>query len=134
MWQDNVTVARAAHRAMQDRDFDTLITLCTEDIEWWQDPRSAASGTYHGHDGVRRFFASLYETFDDFMPVPQQYMEAGDKVVAFLHIRASAPAGGITIDNDVANVFTMRDGRIAALQIYLDRADALADAGLVEAR
>jgi ketosteroid isomerase-like protein len=132
MSQENVRVARAAHRAMQDRDFDTLITLCSEDIEWRQDPRAVEPGTYHGHDGVRRFFASLYETFEDFMPVPERYLEAGDKVVALLHVRAIGPASGIIIDNDVANVLTMRDGRIAVLQIYLDRAAALADAGLAE--
>ena len=132
MPQDNIEVAKAAHRAMQARDLEALLELCCEDIEWRQDPRFVEPGTFRGHEGVLKLHESLYETFEDFDLAPERYMTAGDKVVVFLHISASGQGSGIAVDNDVANVLTFRDGKIAVLEIYLDRSEAAEDAGLSE--
>jgi uncharacterized protein len=132
MSQENVEVAKAAHRAMQARDFGALLKLCCKDIEWRQDPRFVEPGTYHGHEGVLRFHESLYERFEDFAVTPERYLTAGDKVVVLLHISASGQTGGIAVDNDVANVLTFRGGKIAVLEMYLDRSEAAEDAGLSE--
>ena len=132
MSRDNVEVAKAAHRALQERDFEALLELCCEDIEWRQDPRFVEPGTFRGHEGVLKFHESLYETFEDFDLVPERFMTAGDKVVVFLHISASDQGNGIAVDNDVANVLSFRDGKITVLEIYLDRSEAAEDAGLSE--
>ena len=132
MSQENVKTAADAYRAMQDRDFSAFLAFLHDDVEWRQDERSVEPGTYHGHDGVLKFYESLYETFEDFVAVPERYFDAGDQVVAFLHIRGSGQTSGITIDNDVANVLEFREGKIALLQIYLDRAEALEAVGLSE--
>lgn len=124
--------AAAAYRAIQDRDFPTFLAFFHDDVEWRQDERSVEPGTYHGHEGVLKFYESLYETFEDFAAVPERYFDAGDQVVAFLHISGSGQTSGITIENDVANVLTFRDRKIAVLQIYLDRNEALNAAGLSE--
>jgi uncharacterized protein len=130
--RDDVEVAKAAHRALHARDFGALLKHCCEDIEWRQDPRFIEPGTFRGHEGVLKFHESLYETFPDFDLAPERYMIAGDKVVVFLHIRASGQGSGIPVDNDVANVLSFRDGKIAVLEIYLDRSEAMEDAGLSE--
>lgn len=132
MPQDDIEVAKAAHRAMQARDLEALLKLRCEDIEWRQDPRFVEPGTFRGHERVLSLHESLYETFEDFDLAPERYMTAGGKVVVFLHISASGQASGIAVDNDVANVLTFRDGKIAVLEIYLDRSEAAEDAGLSE--
>jgi ketosteroid isomerase-like protein len=132
MPQENVETAVAAYRAMLDRDLPAFLTFLHEEVEWRQDERSVEPGTYHGHHGVLKFYEALYETFEDFAVVPERYFDAGDHVVAFLHISGSGQTSGIRIDNDVANVLTFRDGKIAVLEIYLDRSEALKAAGLSE--
>jgi ketosteroid isomerase-like protein len=132
MAQDNVEVAKAAHRAMQERDFEALLGLCSEDIEWRQDPGFVVPGTFRGHEGVLKLHESLYETLEDFAVAPERYLAAGDKVVVFLHISASGQGSEAAVDNDVANVLTFRDGKIAVLEVYLERSEAAQDAGLSE--
>jgi uncharacterized protein len=132
MSQENLEVAKAAHRAMQARDFVALLELCCEDIEWRQDPRFVEPGTFRGHEGVLKLHETLYEAFEDFAVAPERYLPAGDKVVVFLHISAGSQGSGTPVDNDVANVLTFRDGKIAVLEVYLDRSEAAEDAGLSE--
>jgi ketosteroid isomerase-like protein len=132
MSQGNVEVAKAAHSAMQAHDLEALLELCCEDIEWRQDPRFVEPGTYRGHEGVLKLHESLYERFEDFAVTPERYLPAGDRVVVFLRISASGEGSGNALDSDVANVLTFRDGKIAVLEIYLDRSEAAEDAGLPE--
>jgi ketosteroid isomerase-like protein len=132
MSPDVVEVAKAAHRAMQARDLAALLELCSEDIEWRQDPRFVEPGTHRGHEGVLKLHESLYENFEDFAVTPERYLTAGDKVVVLLHMSAGGQAGEPAVDNDVANVLTFRDGKIAVVEVYLDRSEAAEDVGLSE--
>jgi ketosteroid isomerase-like protein len=64
---------------------------------------------------------------------PQELVDAGDKVFAFIRTRARGKASGAEVDAHVANVWTFRDGKPVELKYYgEDRAEALEAAGLEE--
>lgn len=64
---------------------------------------------------------------------PQELIDAGDKVFAFIRTRAKGKTSGVEIDAHVANVWTFRDGKPVELKYFgEDRADALEAAGLRE--
>jgi ketosteroid isomerase-like protein len=64
---------------------------------------------------------------------PEELIDAGDKVLAFLHVSGRGRASGAEVDTHVAHVLTFRDGR-AVEDVYFgeDRAAALEAAGLSE--
>ena len=125
MSQENMDKAAAAFEALNAEGVPAFVRFLHEDVEWRQDARAVEPGTYYGHDGVLRFYESVYDAFPDFAAVPERYFDAGDQVLVYLRVRGSGPSSGITIDNDVATVLTFRDGKIAVYQIYLDRSEAL---------
>ena len=61
---------------------------------------------------------------------------AGDEevYVLLIQLKARGKGSGVAIDAEVANVVTMRDGRIARLEMYWDRDAALTAAGAVAGR
>jgi len=64
---------------------------------------------------------------------PQELIDAGDKVFAFIRTRARGKASGVEVDAHVANVWTFRDGKPVELKYFgEDRAEALKAAGLEE--
>ena len=64
---------------------------------------------------------------------PQELVDAGDKVFAFIRTRARGKASGVEVDAHVANVWTLRDGKPVELKYFgEDRAEALEAAGLSE--
>lgn len=64
---------------------------------------------------------------------PQELIDAGDKVFAFIRTRARGKASGVEVDAYVANVWTFRDGRPIEFKYFGEnRAEALKAAGLSE--
>ena len=57
-------------------------------------------------------------------------MDAGDKVVVFLHAYARGRGSGVDVDVPVAHVLTFERGRCSEFVSYYDRAEALRSAGL----
>ncbi len=52
----------------------------------------------------------------------RELMVSGDRAVALTRYQLQPPNGGPQFSSDVAEVFTVRDGRISSLGIYFDTA------------
>ena len=64
---------------------------------------------------------------------PQELVDAGDKVFAFIRTRARGRASGVEVDAQVASVWTFRNGKPVEFKYFgEDRAAALEAAGLAE--
>ena len=83
-----------------------------------------------GHDGLRRYLTSLAEEWEEFRHEPEDFLAAGDTVVAFLHTHALGRSSGVKFDLDIAHLLTFEDGRCISNVTYLDRAEAMKAAGL----
>jgi ketosteroid isomerase-like protein len=57
-------------------------------------------------------------------------IDAGDKVVGCARLRGTGKLSGIDIDLMAFHVITLNAGKIVRVEVFLDRAQALAAAGL----
>jgi ketosteroid isomerase-like protein len=87
---------------------------------------------YEGADGVDAFMSGWVSAWDDWELHQEELRGAGDKVVALMRQRGRSKAGGGPIEMCFAMVFTMRDGKESRMEMYSDRDEALAAAGLSE--
>src|SRR3954454_25339813 len=79
--------------------------------------RHVASGTYEGLDGVGRFGATMAQaTGGTFKLQPVDLLASDDRVVTVA--RASATAGGRSLEWDRVIVSEVRDGKLARLRFY----------------
>jgi ketosteroid isomerase-like protein len=60
----------------------------------------------------------------------QELVEAGDQVVALVREERRGRGSGVEVVSDIALVYSFRDGKVALVEPYLDRSEALASVGL----
>jgi uncharacterized protein len=131
MSQENLEVIRRAYRAMDARDIETVTDLSDPDVEWIPDQR-VGEGPIRGRDEVVRFFEERAEMFGEIKTEIERLWDAGDKVLAFIHVTGSGLSSGAGFDIRIAHLWTFRDGVVVRGEGYGDRDQALEAAGVTE--
>jgi hypothetical protein len=134
MSRENVEVVECAIAAVNDRDIDSYLACCTEDVQL-QTPVTPIEGVYGGPEGIRRFFADVLDAGPDFRVTIERLQSVGaDRVLGFVRLNMSGRASGIRLGSDIpsANVYDLAHGKIKRIRIFLDRQEALEAVGLSE--
>ena len=82
-------------------------------------------GTYHGHDGVRRWFNDTFGVWKTVRVEAEDVRESGEWTVALLQVHLRGEASGVEVAVPLAALHQFRDGRIVRDRVYLNRAEAL---------
>ena len=62
----------------------------------------------------------------------EEWIDAGDEVIAVMHIRARGRRSGVPVERREWDVWTLRDGKLWRLRIYATKSEALEAVGLSE--
>ena len=81
--------------------------------------------TFHGHDGVRRWFDAVYGPWAAVHFEPEDIRESGAWTVALLRTTLRGDASGVELELSIAVFHQFRSGRIVRDRIYLDRDEGL---------
>ena len=79
---------------------------------------------------MRSYASFLAETWLSQRAEPEEFIEAGDRVVVVLRLVSTGRSSGGTLEASSAWVATFRENKIARLCAYQTRAEALAAVGL----
>ena len=120
--QDTKRVVQEFYRAVDAGNTDAVLNLLAEDVEWTVPGAAPFAGRRRGRDDVRRFFSArerlaVVEDFD-----LRELIAQDDQVVAFGEERLRARDSGSHVEQHWAHAFTIRDGKIAAVQFFEDTA------------
>jgi ketosteroid isomerase-like protein len=85
---------------------------------------------YQGVEGARTFLREWTAAWNDWELEVDALHEAGDKVVALVHQHGRSKLTGMPVDMSLAQVWTLRDGKEARMDMYSDPAEALEAVGL----
>jgi len=100
------------------------------DILWTEPKEFYAGGTYQGRQGVINYLTLAYSANEHVQNVPEEILEVGDKIAVFLHFQAWPKGGGQTREGYIADVYTVREGKVVQMQAYADPAEARKAIGL----
>jgi ketosteroid isomerase-like protein len=128
---DKLDLVRAGYAAFNRGDIEGSLTVLHPEIEWhtYIVP-GPGGGTYHGHDGVRELWADARRIFGHFRNVPEELFDAGDQVVAFVRVEGVGKESGIAVQARIAHLYSFRDGKVARVESFADRDEALRAAGI----
>jgi ketosteroid isomerase-like protein len=87
---------------------------------------------YEGADGARAFLREWTSAWEDWEIEIDALHDAGDRVVALMRQRGRSKAAGTPVEMSFAQVWTLRDGKEARMEMYSDPAEALEAVGLSE--
>jgi ketosteroid isomerase-like protein len=134
MSQENVEVVRSAFDAWNRGDLDSVLAHLDADVEWEENPDvyPGLDRVYRGHAGFLKRQRDAFDAWEWFRVEDQEFIDAGDYVVAALRLKAKGRHSGIEVEMSVCDCFTFRDEKVVRHRVFTDRDEALKAVGLEE--
>jgi ketosteroid isomerase-like protein len=115
----NIELIQSVYDAYHRRDFAYVFARIAPDLEIIQTTELPWGGVHKGPDGAQKFFAKIAEHVDA-LPTPELFIPAGDDVAVVGRLRGTAKKTGSFIDIPIVHVWTIRDGKFARFQAWID--------------
>ena len=131
MSQENVDLTRRAFQAFGARDLDALLAILDDDVEAFP-ILAGMEGSFHGHEGVRRWWGALLGTFPDFQAKVIEVEDLGDLTVTAIRMRGHGAESDTRLDAQGWQVTRFRNGKCTEWRVYTSRAEVLNAVGLSE--
>lgn len=125
MSETSVEVVRSMYDAFGTGDVPTVVAKMDPEIEWKaaENFPYADNNPYIGPQAVvEGVFARLANDWDGWTLDIDEYLDAGDTVVATGRYRATHKQTGNAINAQFAHVWKVRDGKAVSFQQYVDTA------------
>jgi ketosteroid isomerase-like protein len=105
---------RDLYAAFNARDVDAVIARLHPDVDW---PNAWEGGRLEGHAAVRDYWTRQFAEIDPRVE-PIEITETADARIAVdVHQTVRSPTGEVLADSRVGHVYTIRDGRIAHMEV-----------------
>jgi len=134
MSEENVNAVRAFLDASKRRDMARVVELVDPNVELHGTVGGVGEGrVYRGLAEVIREYDEVDgEAWEERRLEPEGFLDVDDNVVVMFHEFRRGKGSGVELELDTAAIFTMRDGRVARMQGFMDPAAAKRAAGLSE--
>lgn len=131
MSRENIELVHRAYDAFNRRDLDAFLALMSVDVQ--AVPLAAAiEGEYLGHDGIRRWWNSVFDVFPDFTIEVVDQRELGDMTVAHVRYRGHGAGSDTPFETAVCQVAEWRDSKVVWWSNHPTEAEALEAVALRE--
>jgi ketosteroid isomerase-like protein len=130
---ESVELVRRVYLAWQAGDLEELLSFVDPEVSWspvlrfLEGERAAV-----GHQELRRWFRHIRIAYRSLRPLPERFEDHGSRVLVLGRLVGAGRLEEGDLDVPVSWVWTVRAGRIVAMQAFLDERaarDALADGG-----
>jgi uncharacterized protein len=132
MSRANVEVVKRGYEALDRGDMAAALEGFDPSIEWWDRSDALNPTVVRGHEGMRKMWAEIAESFAEWRMEPKEFIDAGDYVVVPLDHVMRGRASGALIEGHEVHMFKLRDGKVTELREYQTKAEALEAVGLAE--
>lgn len=130
MTESYVDRLRTGYDALGRGDYEAIRELLDPKIVLKDRPEVPDARSYRGFEGMLITLRDTSDSFENFRLDPQRFFENGEKIVAILDMTGRGRASGVPVKEQIAHLWTLREGLAIELQAFTDPADALEAAGL----
>ena len=129
MSQGNVEVVQRFEDAFVRGDMDEVLSLLTSDVVVHEAPSLPYPGDHRGHDGFLRLADAFNAVWEIVSDLDLTFLDAGEAhVVVLVAFDVMTRSTGVPLRLRLAEVYTVRDGRIADLDVYYRDTAAIVEA------
>jgi uncharacterized protein len=125
--QSNSDLARGAFKAFERRDMAAIRELCHPDVEFDWSRRLLDPVVVHGYAGIQGFFDEVDSIFGEISFDVEEVAEFGDDVLVVSSGHFRGRTSGVDVTAHGAQIWTIRDGKVARFRFYQSKEDALVD-------
>lgn len=126
--RSSLDTVRELYAAFGRGDMAAIFNLLAPKIQWEYPGSSDVpfAGSVHGHDGVRKSFASITADVDFESFEPRSFIAQADNVVVLGFEKIRVKKTGRVYETHWATAWTVSDGKITTFREYTDTAAAQA--------
>jgi ketosteroid isomerase-like protein len=143
--EENVEIVQRLHSEVLHSEMDVAQLVRNDDV--WAARVEAVAAFYHpdvesvrlglpdgrtytGLDGLRNLWLEWLAPWTTYRMQAEDVVDLEDRVLVLAHVFGRLEGSQAEVENIVASVWTLRDGKIARAEFYIDRAEALKAVGL----
>lgn len=127
---ENVELLRRYYDSWNRGDVDSVVAALSDRVEWHAHPRLPEPGPYTDPAAVGRWMKQFREAWGELRAEPVELLEAGDGVVALVHMTGRGRGSGVAVSGGVdVHVVGFEKGKVRYFRI-LPGDDAAELAGL----
>jgi ketosteroid isomerase-like protein len=130
MSEANVEIVRASYQALNAGDIASALIAVDSGIEIIDHDLPDVTESSRGLDGLWRWQAHWEASWASWRWEPEEFIDAGDRVVAVPRVYARGRGSGVDVERLDGAVWTLRDGKCIRLDYYGSKAEALKAVGL----
>ena len=130
MSQENLEIVLDGYARYNAGDRVPQLWFWHPDAEYHVARDDPDSAVHRGIVAIRQQFASWEEAYPDLRVEVLDARANGDQVFLWVRFVGHGATSGIPIDMELAQLYTMRDGKAAKAVEYMDRDEALEAGGL----
>ena len=121
MSEENVSLVRGLYDAFNSRDFDAVLSVFAEDIDWYEAEGMPFGGYQQGPQAVaKNVLGPMTTAIDNLQITMDEVYAGGDEVVTITSGTGTARESGKELRVQVAHAWTVRDGKIARFRQFID--------------
>jgi ketosteroid isomerase-like protein len=134
MSRENAEVVRQfieASRSGDEASLEAFVALSDATIEHTRLPAAFGPETYRGHDGVRRWFTDMAESWQEWRNEIEELVEVGaDTVAAAIRFCGVAKESGVPVEARLGMVCVVSEGKVLRSRSYPNGEAALEAVGI----
>lgn len=118
----HITNAEIVRRAFErwNTDRDTFIEIVHPEVEISVASTAVTGGVpFRGHDGFRRWVATMEESFEVWELCPQTFEERGESVLVLGSMCVRGRGSGLELDQEVGWIVDLRNGKLLRLRSFM---------------
>jgi uncharacterized protein len=130
--QDDVEILRGLYARWERGDFVTpeAFDPQVEFVRTVGPEDAGTSGSWRGVDAMWDALVEWLQAWTDMHYSAEKFIPVGDRVLVLSRETARGKVSGLSSEQQTADVFVLRGGRIVRWEFYWDRSDALKAVGL----
>lgn len=119
----NVDLVRGIYQAFAKGDVPAVLGALDPQVDWNESERFPYGGKFIGtQDVLNRVFVPLATEWEGYKAEPEQFLDAGDAVVALGWYSGKYRRTGRSFRAKFAHVFWIKSGKVQRYQQYTDTA------------
>jgi ketosteroid isomerase-like protein len=121
----NIELVREGLEAFLGGDMDRAAELAHPDVVSYRAPPLPDPQTYNGFEGLGQMYVDWTAEFDEYEMEPVEFTEVGQRVFVEIMHRGTGRASGAVVAGRFWFVYTMAEGKVLRLDVYLTKEQAL---------
>ena len=118
-------LVRTIYERFRAGDNEASLELFDPEVEVRDRPEAPDPQVYHGRQGVLKSLGVSQSAFEGLDIVPEEFIDAGDHVVVVFRFVGTGCESWILVDERLAHLWTIRDGKAMRMTVHSSKDEAL---------